>query len=507
MDGYTNARDYRDEAEEAAQAAPREKRPLHREVAAATPFPMKALGPVREAVEAMQDRTQCPPALCAQSVLAAVTLATQPHADVLFPTGRAHPLSELFLTIAVSGERKTTADRIAVAECYRVEAERRDAYGEALDAYKRDLAAWKEAVENLKKEGKKAKAQDGGRASIRDALARVGAEPKPPPHPMMLVADPTPDGMIVHLQTGHPSAGLFTAEGGGFVGGHAMNDDNRMRSAALLNAVWDGEAIRQVRVGRGPVYLAGRRVTMHLMAQPAVAATLLGDAMLDDMGLLARCLTVQPETTIGTRMWRDTAPASTAALDGYNRRLGSLLRESPATNPEDAGELRPRPVPFSAEAAALWIAFHDKVETDLAEGRLLRPIRGFGAKMAEHAGRLAGALTIYAERHAAEVTGEAMRCGIALAQHYAGEALRLHGAAHVPPGLTMAANLLRWWQARENPLADLATIYQRGPQGLRTAEKAREAVAVLTDHGQVRRCRSGTLYEGKARRDVWMLTE
>lgn len=506
MDGTTKPHDFWEEAQAAADAVPREKRPLHRVVPPPAPFPVRGLGPLQPAVEGLQARSQAPMALCAQSVLAAVTLAAQAHADVLLPTGRAHPLSGLFLTVAVSGERKTSADRIALAEVYAVETERRVAYENQLDAYKCDLAAWKEAAENAKKDGRKAKgAQDGGRSAIRERLAQIGTEPKAPPHPMLLVSDPTPDGLVTHLQGGHPSAGLFTSEGGGFIGGHAMNNENRMRTGGLLNSVWDAEPIRQARVLRGTVFLPGRRVTMHLMAQPIIAAEMLGDTMLDGMGLLARCLTVQPETTIGTRLFRDTPEAARTALDGYRARLGTLLRRSPPVSPEDDRELVPRELPLSPEAHDLWARFHDAVEGDLRDGGALYPVRAFGAKLAEHAGRLAATLTIYASPDALVVGAEAMRCGIALAQHYASEAIRLHGAAAVPANLDAAAKLLRWWQERGDPRADLATIYQHGPYGLRTADKARAAVAVLVDHGQVRRLPTGTEYDGRPHREVWEL--
>lgn len=136
MDG-ARLYDFHDAAREAADAAPREKRPLHRSVPPSPAFPMRALGPLREAVEAVAARTQAPVALCAQSVLAGTTLAAQPHADVALPTGRPHPLSNLFLTVAASGERKTSTDNIALAETYALEAEWRAAYPNALAEYGR----------------------------------------------------------------------------------------------------------------------------------------------------------------------------------------------------------------------------------------------------------------------------------------------------------------------------------------------------------------------------------
>lgn len=477
-----------------------EKRPLHREVPPPRPFPMQALGPLRQAAEAIQARTQVPPALAAQSVLAVATLAAQHHTDVQLPHGAVRPLVGLFLTIAGSGERKTSADNIALAEAYKVEEEWRAAYGDDLDAYKRDLAAYKEATEEAKKAAKK-----NGRPAIREALASVGQEPREPARPMMLVSDPTPEGLVMHLAHSRPWAGLFTSEGGLFVGGHAMNDDNRMRTAGLLNALWDGAAIRRQRVLTGFAFLPGRRVSAHLMMQSSVAAKLMGDEMLNDMGLLARCLTVEPESTIGTRLFRDAPEGAAYHLGDYHQRIGRLLRRPPRTRDDDDRILAPRVIGLSDEARDFWIAFHDEVERDLADGGALRPIRGFGAKLAEHAGRLAAVLTIYADPDAERVSAENMLHGIALAQHYAAEALRLQGAAAVAPDLLLAGRLLKWWQERPDPRLHLAQVYQRGLNALDSAEKARRVVSVLAEHGYAEPLKPGTVVDGAPRREAWTL--
>lgn len=478
--------------------APREKRPLHREVPPPRPFPMEALGPLQKAAEAVAANTQAPAALAAQSVLAAATLAAQAHANVRLPHGGVRPLTGLFLTIAGSGERKTSTDDIALAEVCRVEEEWRAAYAEEMDAFKRDLAAYKAAIEDAKKAAKK-----GGRTAIREAIAAVGPEPGEPASPMLLVADPTPEGLVMHLANSRPWAGLFTSEGGLFVGGHAMSDDNKMRTAGLLNVLWDGSPIRRQRVLTGLAFLPGRRVSAHLMMQVSVAGKLLGDAMLDDMGLLARCLTVEPESTIGTRMFRDPPEAARYHLGDYHQKTGYLLRKQPRTRQDDERILDPRVIELSVEARNLWITFHDAVERDIGEGGTLRPIRGFGAKLAEHAARLAAVLAIYAEPDATEVSAERMACGIALAQHYAAEALRLQGAAAVSPDLALAARLLAWWRARPGPRLHLAMIYQRGLNSIDSAEKARRTVAVLEDHGHVRRLPAGIEIDGAPRREAW----
>jgi len=167
--------------------------------------------------------------------------------------------------------------------------------------------------------------------------------------------------------------------------------------------------------------------------------------------------------------------------------------------------LDPPAMTLTADARAMWIAFHDAVERDLAPGDGLHTIQAFGAKMAEHAGRLAAVLSVYAVSDAMEVDAEAMACGIALAQHYAAETLRLQGGATVSPDLRLAARLLVWWQARPDPRCHLAAIYQTGPSALRDAATARRIVTVLEEHGWVRRLPAGTSLDGAPRRDAWEL--
>ena len=90
-------------------------RPLQRPLEPADPFPMEALGSVLGgAALAIIDQVQCPEAIAGQSVLAVATLAVQGHANIELPQGSTAPLSSFFLTVASSGERKSTADRKAL---------------------------------------------------------------------------------------------------------------------------------------------------------------------------------------------------------------------------------------------------------------------------------------------------------------------------------------------------------------------------------------------------------
>lgn len=473
-----------------------EKRPLFRELPPSRHFPVDALAGLKEPALAIQARTQAPIAICAQSVLAAVTLAAQAHIDVELPGGGTKPVVNMFVSIAESGERKTSVDKIALAPVREIEAQwNKDHKAQKAD-YENRYAAWKQARASVKKVGM---------ADVVGALGQFGFEPEEPPHPMLICSDVTPEALVMHLEKGRPMAGLFTAEGGILVGGAAFNDESRMRTAALLNQLWDGEPIRRLRVGTGTSFLPGKRCCTHIMMQQVVADKLLGDSMLDGMGMLARMLIVAPESTAGSRMFKADAPQNAAILKIYNDRIMALLLMEPATNDASGRELIPRVLPLDTDAAAAWIIFHDQCESAIRPNGELVTVKAFAAKLAEHAGRLASILAVYADAHVAAVPLWAMQSGIRLAGHYAMEMLRLHGGAAVPPSLRLAQKLLEWWQARDEPVLHLAKIYQKGPPDLRTAKAAKEAIKTLIDHGWVERLEPGIEVDGKPRRDVLRL--
>jgi Protein of unknown function (DUF3987) len=80
------------------------------------PYPINALGDVlSEAARAIAAKVQCADAMAAQSVLAVASLAAQALADVRLPYGQTRPLSLFCVTIASSGDRKTSADSEAMA--------------------------------------------------------------------------------------------------------------------------------------------------------------------------------------------------------------------------------------------------------------------------------------------------------------------------------------------------------------------------------------------------------
>jgi hypothetical protein len=87
----------------------------------------------------MTEIVQVPHALAANTVLATAALAAQAHANVQ-TLGGDRPLSLFVLTVGVSGDRKTTADDVALAPV-------REHVQRMTVTYRMKLAKWKCSIE------------------------------------------------------------------------------------------------------------------------------------------------------------------------------------------------------------------------------------------------------------------------------------------------------------------------------------------------------------------------
>ncbi len=474
-------------------------KPLMRPAGKPEEFPMQALSDILGgAARAIVDRVQVPAAMAAQSVLAAASLAAQGLVDIELPTGQRRPVSCFFITVAASGERKSASDGVATLPIDQREKELRQRYQGERDDYETKRDAYDaERRRILNAKNKSEREQD---------LGALGSPPSRPLEPLLTCPEPTIEGLHRLLAEGQPSVGLFSDEGGQFIAGHGMSDENRLKTSAALSSLWDGDPVKRVRGGDGVVILPGRRVSMHLMAQPDAAARWLSDPVLADQGLLSRLLTVSPISLSGTRLWRDPDPSSGKALNRYGARLHSLFQR-PLPMADGAGEgLTPRLLTFSPDARSAWQAFYNRIECQLSSDGALRSIAGLANKLAEHAARLASILAVVEDIDVQVVNLDVMEAGIALAEHYASEALRLQGAALIDTTLRDAALLLDWLQNHwHEPLISAVECYQTGPRRLRSKKQVEKLLAILEDHGWITRLNSGASVNGKKRREVWRI--
>lgn len=486
---------------------PDEPQPLIRKVDPATPFPVDALGPVLGAgARAIQDITQAPLSMCGQSVLAAATLAAQGLADVKLPRGggKGRPLSGFFVTVAATGERKSTVDNLALAPVRMREGALREQYAEQAREYGIKAEAFSEA----KKKATKGEKGRDSRTAIEANLRALGEAPLPPLQPMLTCTDPTSEGLGKMLAIAWPALGVFSDEGGTFVGGYGMNKDNAIKTAAAFSKLWDGAPFDRVRALDGASVMVGRRVTAHLMMQPNVADTLLGNRELMGQGFLSRVLLCAPDSTAGTRFeeGRKVKPESRTALQVYEDTLEALLNHPLPLAEGKRNELVPPALTFTPDAVSEWLRFHDHIEKQAGDGGELEAIRGLACKAAEHAARIAGVLTLVHNQKATEIAAETLQNACELMNFYLAEALRLFGKAAANADIAKAELVRHWLHTSwTEPYLSVTEVVQYGPSSTRDNATAREVILILEETGHLHKLKESVTIRGMKRRDAWQV--
>ena len=476
-----------------------EPTPLIRDLPEGEPYPMDALGPLRQAAEGIHDLTQAPAAIAAQAVLGVAALTAQGLADVDLGHSRS-PISLFLLTVAQSGERKSACDKLATQAIKEREKELADLFSDEMQVHANRLAVWEEQRKAILQKCK----QPSTSADAFDQLENLGPPPDQPLSPLLVAGDPTIEGLIRNLALSHPSLGIFSDEGGSFIGGHAMNEDNRLKTAAGLSNFWDGKPINRVRAGDGVSLFHGRRLSAHLMVQPIVAAQLLADPMVNGQGLMARFLTAAPTSTIGTRTRDSFATGSHLAIARFNDRIASLIRRSLPLAEGKRNELNPPVLMFETEARALVREFSLATERAQAPGQPLEETRPFASKAAEHAMRIAAVLSTFEDPGRSTIAAETMCNAVTLAGFYIAEARRLSDAALISTETAEAERMRRWlldsWTETHISPTDAA---QRGP--FKETKRARQAIDLLEHYGWLVRTHRGADIRGKRRRDAWRI--
>ncbi|THH38660.1 DUF3987 domain-containing protein [Aliishimia ponticola] len=480
---------------------PEDPQPLVRETPQGADYPVHALGPLTGAVQAVQAIAQAPVAIPAASALSVASLAVQGFANVE-TLGGFRPVSLNALTIAQSGERKSSCDALLMAALRDHEREQASVQREAVESWRNAHALWKGDRDHILSQAKTGK---GEKRTAAQADLDALKEPVAPPSADRTVTEPTFEGLTRLFAEGQPSLGIFSDEGGQFLGGHAMNSDNRQKTLAALNDLWQGNPIRRTRAGDGQTTMYGRRLAVHLMVQPGVARSFMADPMAVDTGFLPRFLICEPMTTIGTRLYCDVQPDS-RGLTAYSNRLRAIL-DSALPMDDDTRALVPRELPLSPDSKALLIKYHDAVELAQAKGGDLAHMTGFASKAAEQAARIAGVLTLWSDLNATHVTAKEMGHGIELARFYLSEAVRLADAATVSAEISRAEKLRNWlldtWNHDEIMPRDVA---QHAPiRALRETKAAKAAISILQNHGWLHLLEPGTVIRGSPRKEAYRI--
>ena len=447
-----------------------------------SPFPVDAFPQIiRNAIYEVEQHTQAPQALIAASALGVISLACQNRIDVCRLNNLRGPVSLFLLTLAESGERKSTVDKLLMEPLYQLEEN-------LFEKYTHDLTVWRndEAIFNIEKKSLMSKLKSEIRRN-KDHLptneklkALLASHPKSPVRFKQIFSDATPAAIKDYLCGYWRSVGIMSDEAGTIFNGYTLNE------LPFINKMWDGAMFPVERKSEPEKLIRDARMTLSLMVQPNIFKGYIkrkGD-MAKGIGFFARCLICQPGSTQGNR--QITSPVvSTEYLPIFHQRLMKIVNESIARNNEnDRLCLR-----FTVEAEKRWIAFSNNVEYEMGILGRLSNFKDYASKMAENMARIA-ALLHHFNGDEGDISLLTVEAAVEISTWYVGEYVRLFSK---PQEFTLAiseADELYWWINNycirlKASWITKNTVLQYGPNKFRNRSKANEVLNTLYSQNRI----------------------
>lgn len=457
----------------------------------AVPYPTDALPEgLRQAIEEVHAFVQSPIPMVAASALAVMSLVSQTHVNVKRAEKLSGPVSLFMLTIADSGERKTTCDGFFMEAIDEYEAQEREKGEPLMMRHRADLESWeakragvKDKIKQLAKAGQPCLSQE---TALRDLEMN---RPIAPRIPRLKYSDYSTEELKWKLATVWPSGGVASSEAGIVFGSHGMGKDNIMRNLSTLNQLWDGATMVTDRRTTESFTVRGARLTIGLQVQEATLHSFFdrSDGLARGTGFLARFLITWPTSTQGTRFFKDP-PAQWPALSAFNRRIADLLTLPVELDGE--GALNPIEMTLTPKAKAAWIEFHDNIENELKSGNELYDVRDVASKSADNSARLAALFQIFTHGVGSVIDVEAFETASRVVAWHLNESRRFFGELAMPKEVSNPARLDAWLVSRcrreRTNIVSARAIQQFGPNGIRERNIIESCVRDLDELNRAR---------------------
>lgn len=455
------------------------------------PYPLDALPTaIRCAVEEVTDFVKAPVALTACGAVSALALAGQAVANVKRAERLEGPTALFLLAVAESGERKTKVDNFFMQPIRDFEYAQAIAAGPAKTEYQQRAGALESRIAGVK-EGIRGRAKAGKSSEdLEQVLLDLERSRKAPPrYPRLIYNNTSSEALLFELANRWPSGGVVSSEAGMVFGSHSLGGDSVMRSLAAFNQLWDGIDVNVDRRTSDSFVVRGARFSMTLQVQPETMSSFLekSGALARGMGFLARFLMCYPESTQGTRPFTE-APKSWSSLDRFNERITEILQLPIPVRPD--GGLAPAVLSMSQRARAAWIGYHDRIESELAEGGDYVDVRDVASKSAENAARLAALFQVFESGVDQEISESSFDSASRITAWHLDEAKR-YLSENFSPGKERDAVVLEKWlicyaKKSGTSVVNKNDVRQKGPVNLRRGILLESAIDELESAGRVR---------------------
>ncbi|MFP8282055.1 YfjI family protein [Pseudomonas aeruginosa] len=465
---------------------------------------------VTEAVRELQISRE----MALMSAFGAMATVSQGHINVRMPTGHQVPTSLMLLTIAESGERKTTTQNHFFNAISVRNDEAHTAYQTALVEQKIKHQLWSTHKRHLERAYSKLAGQEDEEELLtaqKNIEEHLRAEPPPPRSGKFLYEDTTPQALVQMLYENTPNGCLLTSEANSIFSGKALGELDK------LNTLWDGGSVIVDRISREGFILQNARLTLSLMAQPSVISRFMGKRGEEarGTGFLARFFVVKPQPMAGQR---DTKPLSELPRrTAFNDRLRQIL-DTPTP-------LNRQVLHFSEAASEAWYKHSQYLENQMQENGLYYYLKDHASKLLENTSRLAAVLHTFERTSESdiEIKQETLefcweiskRCSKHFIEHLANEPTVVTDANQLAHYLLQTAykdtraptNNLDTSQSNGRPahlkpgvqtFFTLTQVKQYGPGSLRgraSADRLEAAIELLTRLGHIQKEGSRYLFK------------
>jgi hypothetical protein len=344
---------------------------------------------IKHAVDEAQNNIQAPRELVFVAAVTAISVVVQGLVDVRKPTGQCVPVSMNTVTLADSGERKTTVLDYFVEGIQEYQKKKKQEYLRSMKRWKVDTGIWEKLNRSYLR--KIERLSVAGECIDEEKLRLLQHEHDKPNKPRLfklLYEDATPEALYFGMYQDLPTAGLISSEGGGVLNGRVMNELFKQ------NIIWSGGSIDCARKTGESYTLDDGRLTTAIMVQIKVFQDYLNRSgeRSRSSGLLSRFLFCIPRSTQGTR-FIDNGTVSWEYRDKFSQRivelleLNSLLLSTPKYVRKVIG--------FSPEASELWLDVANAIEAEIREGGRFEGLGDHASKLADNIARASALFHVF----------------------------------------------------------------------------------------------------------------
>lgn|GEM_PF-3302902 len=447
------------------------------------PFPLEMLPAwIGDHCDAVADRLQVPPDLCAQLALGVLATVAMGHARIHVTNTWTEPANLYLATVMPSGAGKSPADRYMVAPLRRLENE----LLEQSDQDRRKAEHQRAIAERKARKLTEKAANSDDQHAVTEAWAALqqAESIEPQPEPRLLASDVTPEMLAVLLARHNGRIAIVSTEADLY--DVVLGSYSKRPNVSVLLKGWSGDEVIVDRKGGSGSPATAVRVpeallTVSITVQPIAIATLRRNPELEAKGFVPRFMHAWPKDLVGQRDHRralDTRPLTTMApYEQHVLELGHRLHSWQV----------PADLHYHHQAADRFIDWRQQLEPKLAGDGTHAHLASWAPKIAGSVARLAGLLHLANQHRPSEpIEPATIDAALTIGDYWLAhaEAVLANGGAD----LAGAERILRWIRTKKPDRFTRRDVMQgiRGRNSYTKIEDVEPALDRLESTGHIR---------------------